>query len=297
MKNEDFIDLFVCPLCKQKLIYQGKGNFLKCPQCKSKFPIIHGIVDAFVSIEGLKTSSVNFSKLYEHFGRFVTRGESDKQRRDITVDLAEGYLLLEIGCAEGFVTGKLAKKIAHVIASDISLSYLRRARMNMPHIDFARLDVHNIPFGDNVFDCLVCTEVLEHTLSPFKALEEIHRVLKSEGFLVISVPNNMTFKRILSHVFKKKDALIGFPGAHISFYDTGSLLQILEVTGFAAKVITTDYVPVPLIGRFTRGLVKSCLPYLGRMTIVKATKKKIDYWEKLDQIMDQCKNKGRHYSK
>lgn len=289
MKNKDFIDLFVCPLCKQKLIYQGKGDFLKCPQCKSKFPIIDGIVDAFVSIEGLKTFSVNFSKLYEHFGRFVTRGESDKYRRDITVDLAEGNLLLEIGCAEGFVTGKLAKKIPHVIASDISLSYLRRARMNVPHVDFARLDVHNIPFGDNVFDCLVCTEVLEHTLSPFKTLEEIHRVLKPNGCLVLSVPNDMTFVRILYHLLKKP--LTTLSDAHINFYDTGSILQMLNIMGFVPLNIKTDKISLPFLGKIVRRLkvvsltkfMEKRFVFFGGKIIVKAKKKKIDYWNKLDK--------------
>lgn len=40
------------------------------------------------------------------------------------------------------------------------------------------------------FDVIVCTEVLEHTLNPFKAVTEIHRILKKEGIILISVPFN-----------------------------------------------------------------------------------------------------------
>jgi SAM-dependent methyltransferase len=38
------------------------------------------------------------------------------------------------------------------------------------------------------FDVIVCTEVLEHTLNPFSAINEIHRLLKDNGVLLMSTP-------------------------------------------------------------------------------------------------------------
>ncbi len=43
---------------------------------------------------------------------------------------------------------------------------------------------------DNHFDFVLCTEVLEHTLNPFYAVAEIHRILKPGGFLFLSTPFN-----------------------------------------------------------------------------------------------------------
>jgi SAM-dependent methyltransferase len=40
------------------------------------------------------------------------------------------------------------------------------------------------------FDVVVCTEVLEHTLNPFSAVAELHRVLKPGGWAVVSTPYN-----------------------------------------------------------------------------------------------------------
>jgi len=40
------------------------------------------------------------------------------------------------------------------------------------------------------FDIIVCTEVLEHTLDPFKAIEELYRLLKPLGYILISTPFN-----------------------------------------------------------------------------------------------------------
>lgn len=44
--------------------------------------------------------------------------------------------------------------------------------------------------SDNRFDIVVCTEVLEHTLNPFRAVDEIWRVLKPNGIVLVSVPYN-----------------------------------------------------------------------------------------------------------
>lgn len=40
------------------------------------------------------------------------------------------------------------------------------------------------------FDVIVCTEVLEHTLNPFLAIDEIHRLLKKNGLLLMTTPFN-----------------------------------------------------------------------------------------------------------
>jgi SAM-dependent methyltransferase len=44
--------------------------------------------------------------------------------------------------------------------------------------------------ADGTFDYVVCTEVLEHTLRPFDAVNEIWRLLKADGWLFVSVPFN-----------------------------------------------------------------------------------------------------------
>jgi SAM-dependent methyltransferase len=48
----------------------------------------------------------------------------------------------------------------------------------------------NAAIADGTFDYVVCTEVLEHTLQPFHAIDEIRRMLKPEGKLFLSVPFN-----------------------------------------------------------------------------------------------------------
>lgn len=48
--------------------------------------------------------------------------------------------------------------------------------------------VMELPFADNVFDVVLCTEVLEHIPEPQKTLSEFFRVLKPTGHVILSVP-------------------------------------------------------------------------------------------------------------
>ena len=44
----------------------------------------------------------------------------------------------------------------------------------------------NLPFANGFFDVIICTQVLEHVNDPRKVIEEMHRVLKKEGLLILS---------------------------------------------------------------------------------------------------------------
>lgn len=52
----------------------------------------------------------------------------------------------------------------------------------------AKLDVQNLPFKDNTFDCVLCSHVLEHVNDDLKAMREILRVMKSGAWAVLQVP-------------------------------------------------------------------------------------------------------------
>lgn len=50
------------------------------------------------------------------------------------------------------------------------------------------MDVNSIPYRDNSFDLVVCTNVLEHVPTPRRAIGEMHRCLKAGGALFLVVP-------------------------------------------------------------------------------------------------------------
>ena len=49
-------------------------------------------------------------------------------------------------------------------------------------------DGHTFPFEDNSFDSMICNQVLEHVFNPTEFLSEMHRVLKQDGKVLLTVP-------------------------------------------------------------------------------------------------------------
>jgi SAM-dependent methyltransferase len=60
----------------------------------------------------------------------------------------------------------------------------------LPHATFTSGPAENIPYPDAFFDGVLLLDVLEHLLDEKAVLQEIHRVLRPGGFLVVSVPND-----------------------------------------------------------------------------------------------------------
>jgi SAM-dependent methyltransferase len=51
-----------------------------------------------------------------------------------------------------------------------------------------KMDIHQIPFEDNSFDCTMCNHVMEHVEDDIKAMQELHRILKPGGWAIIQIP-------------------------------------------------------------------------------------------------------------
>lgn len=101
--------------------------------------------------------------------------------------------VLDVACADGYGTKMLAGVCSHVMGVDINEAYLKqaRARVSSEKVDFVQVDVDHNGFlmNDNSLDAVVCFETIEHVAFPEKLIQEIHRVLKLDGVLLLSFPN------------------------------------------------------------------------------------------------------------
>lgn len=79
--------------------------------------------------------------------------------------------------------------IKKIISGDIDFNNVQNAKAILPDLIFMQIDAEKpLPFPNGSFDKIVFTEVLEHINNEDVALTEIHRILKSNGKLIITVP-------------------------------------------------------------------------------------------------------------
>lgn len=101
----------------------------------------------------------------------------------------EGMLILDVGCGTGNFSIKLAEKGCKVIGIDLSEEMLSIAREKAEEkgldIEFYKMDVYDIGFENNGFDAVFSMAAFEFIKEPQKAYDEMFRVLKPGGQLLI----------------------------------------------------------------------------------------------------------------
>lgn len=122
---------------------------------------------------------------YEHLNfrwdRVLKIFENRKLKKDAKI--------LDIGCRTGAFAVYMQKHGYHnVYGIDICKQAIEIAKNENKLLNHIVCDMHDMNFGDNEFDFILTTEVIEHSKDPVLLLKEIKRVLKNDGFVFSSVP-------------------------------------------------------------------------------------------------------------
>lgn len=124
---------------------------------------------------------------------------------------------------------------ARTVVADVAAEALAHANAKQKVV----ASIEDLPFEPGSFDCILCSEVLEHVPDDGKAARELRRVLADGGVLIITVPYRRRF-------WAEDDEYVG----HVRRYEPGELEQTLRSAGFVH--ITTEKSG----GRFERWLTR-----------------------------------------
>jgi methionine biosynthesis protein MetW len=98
--------------------------------------------------------------------------------------------LLDVGCGIGTISVELQRKGFQVTGVDFSEVAISKCLEKGLDAILSDLDRDGLQFPDNSFDIVWAGDVVEHVFDPIFLLEEIYRVLKSDGYLILSTPND-----------------------------------------------------------------------------------------------------------
>ncbi len=153
--------------------------------------------------------------------------------------LRSGHRVLDIGCGNGRHTAEAyGRPRITAIGADRNHDDLIAARDRLEFHDrmgahgggawcLTAADALTLPFRNQYFDVVICSEVLEHIPDHQCAIDEIVRVLKTGGTLVVSVPRWFPEKICwaLSNEYHQADQ------GHVRIYRTAAIKALVEATG------------------------------------------------------------------
>jgi len=140
---------------------------------------------------------------------FVNRKkESEKnikiaERLFSQIDSSDVKNVLEVGCGIGVVSSYLAEKYKwNITGIDLDPEQIERAKNDNKENEYLRFfeaDVTELPYANSGFDMVLSFDVLHHIPNYDRAIEEISRVLKQNGFYIL---NDLVLPRFTARIFK-----------------------------------------------------------------------------------------------
>lgn len=106
--------------------------------------------------------------------------------------LLKGMTILDVASGEGFGTYALSRVAKSITGIDLDQASVRHA-IEKYALDFRVGSAEHIPIESATLDAVVSFETIEHLPNPKIFLQEISRVLKSGGYLLLSTPNKEVY--------------------------------------------------------------------------------------------------------
>lgn len=106
---------------------------------------------------------------------------------------------IELGCGEGHSTKRIRGFLPDHIklyASEYVQELVPKAKKLNPEVEVIQESVYELTHKDKTFDIVFFPEVLEHLDYPDKALKEINRILKDDGYLILGVPREPLWRAL-----------------------------------------------------------------------------------------------------
>lgn len=137
---------------------------------------------------------------------------------------------LEIGCGTGRILRKIGRSCIGVDFIAANCIECGKAGLEVVLADANR----GLPFEDEAFTAVVCSHTLEHLRNPLGSLEEMRRILKPGGYLVLCLPTYRSLVRsIRDDYFKDHES-------HIYAFDVKSITRLAGFSGLRLMEFKVD---------------------------------------------------------
>lgn len=248
----DFESVDSCIVCysKEIAVFDDRVSMYKCSSCGSIFDNPRPTQEAIgrhYSQKGKYDHWIDSDKNFKIYWKsYLTRLLKYKSSGD----------LLDIGAGIGMFLSQ-AKDHFTVTGTEISTEGIEVAKQRYG-LDFVQGTVESIDFQGKKFDVVTMCQILEHFPYPGKTLDYVKTLLKPDGILYITVPNEapFSFRMVLAGLFSRlgvkrfrnftsqgfRKLEIGvLDEIHLSHFNETNLCTVLEKKGYEVLATTIEF--------------------------------------------------------
>lgn len=158
------------------------------------------------------------------------------------IDWVHAERLLDVGCGSGLAVYEAARRLqlsggGIACGCDISEGMLRQRAQpaaDLANACFVAASAQSLPFKGELFDVAICTAAFHHFPKPIDALQEVRRVLRPGGKLLIA--ETCRDRSIVTWIFDRLHRW--FEKGHVQYYRMGQLYSLLRDAGFDQVELT-----------------------------------------------------------
>ncbi len=161
---------------------------------------------------------------------------------------------LDAGCGDGTYLRAIAHSDripARVVGVDISERILDTARIAAAplEVELVRANIEALPFADDSFDLVLCSQAIEHLLDPTLGMRELARALAPGGTLVLTTDNDRNLVTRAFYLGRFRDDDSWFPHRRFRWEDVE---QLVRGAGLEIEECTTFRFALPAPFHFSR---------------------------------------------
>lgn len=235
--QREFLQRLACPMCKSDL--QQKKELLICKRLH-EFPVREGI-PIFYEVRNNpqhEQQEQYFEKFYKQYERLPRLNWHESYWRLLTsnIPIQPRKTFVDIATGTGWMAVRAAEAGCVVIATELTYEIARQAQAfarkeGLEHeILFIVSDAERMPLKKGVVDYITAIALLEHLPDDKKAIQEMGRVVRRDGYVWIVTPNDLKTQPVLFKlILFFYDKVLG----HVRHYGQKQLAQKFTRAGFA----------------------------------------------------------------
>jgi uncharacterized protein (TIRG00374 family) len=155
--------------------------------------------------------------------RYFQRRKTEVIKNSLAMERHD--VIIDIGCGSGVQLKEIGKKgYSLAIGIDVNLNAIRFAReRSLPDTEFIIADAQYLPIKSSSADKIICAEIIEHLKYPKHLVNEITRVLKHGGVVVITTPNDKSVWGIYEFLWDVFGRGRNYGETHLRFFSESDL--------------------------------------------------------------------------